>query len=659
MKRSVWLLLTVGLSVGCAQSKDYKDLKVNSLYGSYNMAEDGSFIVPENVRWVDASYLVVAKKDGDEKTRLMGFVFPGESKVKLDERSTALSLVIVNPIFGWIDPKSRHVLAQYAYEHPKFSELSSLVSNYIEMEEDVINPNTVALAAGIADDIYKRIFGYNPSQEAEKLRAIINQFDYHKIRPEGLLDFLNSAWKAIKSFVRNVLDEFKDWLRSIGASLLCWPEPDSEPWIESAGYGKVAFKNPRHIYYGSDFCKRVGDGQSYDCIRTQNGQADSIIVLAKGSSLDISIWPPRISCSDAKATPEYSLPNPSEHWRMITFKGYERDLGFLPSNSGQNDCLFNVCGRGLGSGDGTVWGSRPPRLAFLANTLKIIKMIIALFASDPLPDAARLAYAIEFAMNPQDVQYLERALYTADLNEIIGTGISFFSLFKGTLTNLITGNCSFCDAAASSSVLSSVGQLLGDLAIVGKIYAAFTSYIPFILDLIDAPAHAIVWAKNGYPIPPIPEVFYIVGWDSGRPGLLMYIGGFYPSSQGSIKMKILNTGQVRSLQIAYWPSTASWGEAGFYVPTDISPLPANTVVWIESQGIKSTELPLNVSEWSNTQQQKGPACKPDPKTGECKPGDMGGGGCDVTLSKTSSFSYWFILLLVPAAVILVSKRMWR
>lgn len=644
--------LVVGLLLGACAGEGVapgKKLKAYSFYWVTEIAEDGTLVVPD----VDApAPYVVFAVDKDDTALLAGYVFPGDKVVKLDAETTALALVLLNPVLSMFSPESRNYLPEFIMSDPNFSRLVVLVEDSIKKGEGIFQPISLGLASHIASNVHEKIFDHNP----EKFLQDVLRGAGYTLGPEGLDDWLNAAWQVIKSAVKSVLNKLLDILKKI-ARALCYPE--GEPYLEP---GKI--HNPRHIHYGVDLCKRINqeDKVIYHCnenawIAEGKWSTFHINAFAIVKAIENKDWSELGNILQCNEDTETQIDMPSDGiWRYITYKGFQANLAFLPRQIPCNyepgescDCLFMMCGQALGIGDGSVLGSRAPRLAFLANTFKILKIILRLAAWDPLPDGPTLAYAVEAFISGGDFQYLQRAIHATSISDIVGLFITYLRQYKDKIGELIAKHCSICDQVGTSGVLGQIGQVLGKLSIIGTIYNALTAYIPFVLDLIGAPAHNIMFARNGLPVSggggaPFPEVIYTKPQEL-RPGLVIYIGGAFPLN-GSIIYDFGN-GKIFEGYIAKWHLGV--GEVAVWTPTEQMlkeneiKLPTTVKIQIinNDNNEKSGKLPVLMRNWAGKGSGKGHAVTPGEE----------GAGCNI-----SGTNPVFIPAIIVLVAILIRRR---
>jgi len=85
----------------------------------------------------------------------------GLVSVEVNPRSTALALILLNPIFWGTDAPSRWEIAQRAIEHPKFQALTDLVRDSVLQGHSLLSEAAGSLyqqASAIAEDIWSALF---------------------------------------------------------------------------------------------------------------------------------------------------------------------------------------------------------------------------------------------------------------------------------------------------------------------------------------------------------------------------------------------------------------------------------------------------------------------------------------------------------------------
>lgn len=210
----------------------FDQLEVVSLAGKGAVSAAGTF--EATVVAGDQQQIVLAESKSNGKPILLGYVSPDSSRLQISSRSTALALVMMNPMLFTMPKAERERMAQAVILNARFNELVQrldlvLQSRPEEILDDQLHPDVYQLAIEVGI-------------------ATLKGFTAAKLSP------------------------------AVEAS------SDDPPFLKNGGGDNVVFVNPRTVYY----CAGIYNG-SYD-----NLPPDQMIMLeAKKSLVTVRLgWPP-------------------------------------------------------------------------------------------------------------------------------------------------------------------------------------------------------------------------------------------------------------------------------------------------------------------------------------------------------------------------------
>jgi hypothetical protein len=468
----------------CSSSQQsYKDklpdgLKVVSVYGEKNF--DKSKMRVDLQGWeADAPQSLFLAEPEKNKTYLMAYVLPyelvrevwGDSATSLshfvgldyaniDERTTALWLVMNAPVYFWLfTPRALVYAAKFVVEHPKFEELVKKISETNPGEILSGNyPEIFGLAAKIAEDVREKIFSAEETQRAARLAMMdaegestcqcqdardcpcIEELDKEKlcnVGHQGIAKFEDAPGLAVKFVVRQMV---------------------------FYGLG---------IIHGYDPGK-VSKIRQFGVLKAQKAKID----LSLSNILNFNFINPKVETV-------VWLPDGDVHV-IRAEKGFEAHW--------------------------SVFIDPIKRIGLVANLGRTVKYAVEIAVPNIaacIPDGETWGWAVATFQNifiDMGVDHSFRELINSSWSDILRIIVSQF--FKGDsfISKLLAKvGLSGCGSGVDF-IIKQIAATFANFPIV-KLWNAFTKYIPFAVELFTRPKTGVFYAVYGAPVPPgIPVV---------------------------------------------------------------------------------------------------------------------------------------------------------
>ncbi len=474
--------------INCGQTADEGSLidrlppglKVVSVYGERNFevgTEKGTVLF---TGWESDAPQTIFLTDG-EKTYLTAYILPAElvkdvygeqglaklshfissERVKIDERTTALTLVMVAPPYFWMfTPRAIVFAAGKIIEHPKFEELVQKIRQVEpgELFEPDKNPDVFALASKIAEDVREQIF------PVEKLTAA---YRASRIAPmdgdsqESITDICSYGGFASK------IGKFED-----------------KPGLD------VAFKVKHLIYYGGAVFNgpdpsKTSNIARYFVLKAQDSKVD----LSLDNILTLNIINPEVETV-------ITVPTPDRHAIRLE-KGVELSLSIITDPV--------------------------KRVGLFANFGRIVKYAIEIAVPNVaacIPDGYVWGSIVAALQKPDQDNFTQniRNILTSSWDVLIRNIVTALTNQGSWIYNLLSKVGLAGCAYSPNFIISQIAALIRNFPIV-KLYDAFTKYIPFGWELFTRPKAGVFLAAFGAPMPlERPLLFDLQPREASSPG---------------------------------------------------------------------------------------------------------------------------------------------
>jgi hypothetical protein len=475
----IFSLTFIIYSSSCSSpQQSYKDklpdgLKVVSVYGEKNF--DKSNMRVDLQGWeADAPQSLFLAEPEKNKTYLMAYVLPpelvrevwGDSATSLshfvgldyaniDERTTALWLVMNAPVYFWLfTPRALVYAAKFVVEHPKFEELVKKISETNPGEILSGNyPEIFGLATQIAEDVREKIFSAEETQRAARLAMM---------DAEG-----ESTCQCQDARDCPCIEELdKEKLCNVGHQGIA--KFEDEPGLA------VKFVVRQMVFYGLGIIHGYDPGKvskirQFGVLKAQKAKID----LSLSNILNFNFINPKVETV-------VWLPDGDVHV-IRAEKGFELSLAIF------TDPIKRI---GL--------------VANLGRTVKYVVEIAVPNIAACIPDGETWGWAVATFQNifiDMGVDHSFRELINSSWSDILRIIVSQF--FKGDsfihklLAKVGLSGC----GSGVNFIISQLAATFANFPIV-KLWNAFTKYIPFAVELFTRPKTGVFYAVYGAPVPP-------------------------------------------------------------------------------------------------------------------------------------------------------------
>ena len=430
------------------------DLEVWSIFGSKKMNEDATFDIGE---WASDKPQLIIAADRRGKTYFMAYVIPEElalevgaqnleyfyqrERVYIDERTTALSLVIITPPYFWMfSPRALVFVADKIVQHPDF-----------ELLVDKIRQLNLMYPGALTEQNAKEIYVI-ASRIAEDVR--------NSLEIEGLDKFMAPRIGTESSHSAACISEEEFYNRK------------GIPKLEDASGMKIKFVSKHMIFYGGGF---YSSEEPWDQ-NTLNIQK-TFVVKAQDAKIDLS-WDNLLSLNILNPKVETEVEAPPGLHSVKLYKGFE----------------FST----------SIFTEHTKRIGLIANLGRIVKYVFELVVPNIaacIPDGDTwgwvAATATNLVLGSQDKQNILSLIQESGAWDEIIRLISN-QLWKWVKKLLSWVGLSGCGHGVNF-VINQLAGTIRNFPLV-KLWEAFTKYIPFGWELFTLPKGGAWLVAGGKPI---------------------------------------------------------------------------------------------------------------------------------------------------------------
>jgi len=411
-------------------------------------------------------YELVREVWGDSATSLSHFV--GLNYANIDERTTALWLVINTPVYFWMfTPRALVYAAKFVVEHPKFEKLVKKISETNPGEILSGNyPEIFGLATKIAEDVREKIFSAEETQRAARLAMMEAEMEA-EMDAEG-----QSTCKCEDATKCPCLEP-------LDSNFLCNVGHQGIAKFEDEEGLAVKFIVRHMVFYGLGIIHGYDPGKisqikKYAVLNAQKAKID----LSLSNILTLNFFNPKVETV-------VWLPD-GDVYVIRAEKGFELSI--------------------------EIFTDPIKRIGFIANLGRIVKYAVEIALPNIaacIPDGNTWGWAAANFQNWFEFQgsYHEvKELIDNSWDVIVRAVVTLFTKEGSFIRNLM-GKLGFAGCGSGVDfIIKQIAATFSNFPIV-KLWNAFTKYIPFAVELITRPKTGVFYAAYGAPVPPgIPVV---------------------------------------------------------------------------------------------------------------------------------------------------------